>query len=101
VPIAQCRGHSHTRPSFTGTLDVRGPLAGRHIAQPLLGVWWFSKPCRRGYIPTVKVALIIIWQEAFLITISAARTGKIACPAPGADFGCPTASVAGLLSLGT
>lgn len=42
----------------------------------------------------------VIWQERFPITISEARTGKIAHPAPGVDLGDPTASAAGLLSLG-
>jgi hypothetical protein len=49
----------------------------------------------------VGVIMIAIWKEHIPITIWAGWTGEIEHPALGVDFGCPTASAAGLLSLGT
>jgi len=45
--------------------------------------------------------VIAIWKEHIPITIWTGRTGAIEDPALGVDFGYPTASAAGLLSLGT
>ena len=42
-----------------------------------------------------------IWKEHIPITIWGSWTGEIEYPALGVDLGCPTASAAGLLSLGT